>query len=99
MGLPKVHVSFLEAAKTFVPRSETGIVGLILRDEVPTINPVIITDATEIPASLSDANKKQMELAMLGAEKSPQKVIAYVIQPDDTEEEITYDYSDALSYF
>ena len=103
MGLPNVHVSFTEAAKHFVEKG-TGIVGLILRGELPTENPIIITNADEIPSSLDETNKKQMEMAMMGLEQTPKKVIGYVIPPDETDPEegsepIVYDYTDALEYF
>ena len=103
MGLPKVHVSFTEAAKTFVTRADIGIVGLILRDSIPAKNPVEIINTEDIPDTLTEANKKQLELAIMGAERAPKKVVAYVISPNEEggegEEPVVRDYQEAFDYF
>ena len=101
MGLPKVNVTFSEAARTLLERSDVGIVGLILRDNVPEVNPVVATTIDDIPSTLSEDNKKQIEMALMGAEQPPQKVISYVIPFDEEEgdDPVTYDYSEALDYF
>lgn len=93
MGLPNVSVSFSEAAKTVQERNNTGIVGLILKDTVPSTNPVVISGSDEIPTGLTEANTKQLNLAIIGADQSPAKVIAYVLGTDAT------DYAEALDYF
>lgn len=99
MGLPKVSITFAEAGRTFVRRAENGVVGLILRGETPADNPLIITGKSDIPTNLSETNKKQIELALMGAEEPANKVIAYFIPADTEGEGTTYDYSEALDYF
>lgn len=93
MGLPSVSVSFSEAAKTVQERNNTGIVGLILKDASQAVNPVIISGADEIPEALEEANKKQLQLAIMGADQPPMKVIAYIL-PKSAE-----NYTAALDYF
>lgn len=93
MGMPSVSISFAEAAKSIQKRTETGVVGLILKDDVPAKNPAVCTEESEVPATLSDENKLQIKLALKGAERTPQKVIAFVIAKDASS------YNDAFDYF
>lgn len=93
MGLPSVNISFSEAAETVQERNNTGIVGLILKDSALETNPVIISGADEIPDTLSDENKEQLKLAIMGADQPPMKVIAYIVAT------AAADYKAALDYF
>lgn len=92
MELPNINIAFRNKANTAVRRGERGIAALILKDAVPAVNPSIIYSEEDIPAGLTDDNKEQIELALIGGEKAPKKVLVYVIAVD------AKDYSDALSY-
>lgn len=95
MGMPSINISFTEAAVASIKRSERGIVGLILKEtKVPTVNPVTIINTTDIPSSISEFNKEQMKLALMGYQKAPSKILCYFITDDET-----VDYTDALKYF
>lgn len=95
MGMPSINISFTEAAVASIKRSERGIVGLILKEtKVPTVNPVTIINTTDIPSSISEFNKEQMKLALMGYQKAPRKVICYFISESET-----VDYTAALKYF
>lgn len=93
MGMPSVNISFTEQAVQSVQRSERGIVAMIIKDTVPEKNPIAVYETTDIPGSLSAANKYQITLALMGYQKAPRKVMVYVIASDSVS------YDDALSYF
>lgn len=94
MGMPKVSISFSEIAATAVKRGERGIIAMILKEKkLLTTNPAVCVSNEDIPAGLTDANKEQIQLALMGYVNAPRKVIAYTI------EESAEDYSEALNYF
>lgn len=93
MGLPGINITFKEQGVTAITRSQRGIVALILKDTVPGTNPVTITTPNEIPKDLNDFNKEQINLALIGYQTPPKKIIAYVL-PEDAE-----DYTEAQNYF
>lgn len=92
MGLPNINITFREQGITAIRRSQRGIVALILKDTVPEGNPVTVLTPADIPKTLNDFNKEQIELALIGYQTPPRKVIVYVI-PEDTE-----DYSEVQNY-
>jgi Phage tail sheath protein. len=95
MGLPNVNISFIERAIASIKRSERGTVALILKETaVPAKNPVVVLDSSDIPASISDFNKEQIELALMGYTKAPKKVICYFVASADK-----VDYKAAYQYF
>lgn len=80
MGLPRIRITFLEAAKTAYIRSERGVVGLILRENVvPEENPILITNAKDIPDGISAANEKQIRKALIGYLQNVNKLYVYII--------------------
>ena len=95
MGMPTVTVTFTERARTFIERSERAIVGLILKDTVPTTNPIVVERPDEVPTTgLTAANIEAIKLAMMGCDgKAPTRVIAYVLATSATA------YTDAFEYF
>ena len=94
MNMPSVTVSFTEVASTAVKRGERGVIAMILRNEtVPETNPVVCASTQDIPKTLGDDAKKQIELAMMGYVNTPKKVIVYVLDAS------AEDYNEALSYF
>ena len=105
--MPSVTISFNEKAASAIKRGERGIIAMILKDAVPEKNPVTITSVLDVPDDLSDENKEQIKLALMGYINSPKKVIAYVIENEEnpTESEETPDankkdnYKEALTAF
>ncbi|MCI7301321.1 phage tail sheath subtilisin-like domain-containing protein [Ihubacter massiliensis] len=93
MGLPSITITFTEKAKTAITRLDKGIVGLILKGNIPSVNPIVATTDEDIPNSLSAANQEYIKQTLLGNGRSPKKVVAYCI------EESAEDYTEALAYF
>lgn len=93
MGMPKITITFADAAKTLVQRSEYGVVGMIFKDAVPDKNPSVITEESEIPAGFSAPSILQIKNALKGYEKSPKSVIAYSVGAE------AETYEAALNYF
>lgn len=96
MPFPKIDIIFKTLGSTAIKREERGTVALILEDEVPEENPIILNGINEIPDNLSEENKEQIELAFMGGVKTPKKVIAYVISKG-TEQDPT-NYTEAQKY-
>ncbi len=79
MSMPSLNIKFKTAAAEVTERSARGIVMLILRDTVPSENPLSITDSTEIPSGISADNKNYIEMALKGNEYSPKRVFAFFV--------------------
>lgn len=93
MGMPSVTISFTEKAATAVKRGERGRVALILKDtNIPEQNPVVCLSNEDIPKTLSEKNKEQIKLALMGYVNAPKKVVAFVIS------EGTEAYGEALDF-
>lgn len=92
MGMPSIQISFSEIAASAVKRGERGIIAMIIKDKVPTVNPVICASEIDVPTSLSNDNQQQIKLALQGYLNAPKKVIAYVLAKDAP------DYTEALNY-
>lgn len=89
-----MNVIFTAAARNSIRRSERGVVGMIVKDaKVPATNPVVIYKEKDIPQDLSDANKEQIKLALIGNDTAPSKIVVYVL---DSKAET---YETALKYF
>jgi hypothetical protein len=94
MGMPSVNVSFSEKAAQVIKRGERGIVALVLKEAtLPTTNPIVVLDVSDIPTTLTAANQEQIKLALLGYQNAPKKVIAFVIKDG-----ATISYTPALTY-
>ena len=91
MGLPSINITFREQGITAIKRGQRGIVALILRGAIPATNPVEIYTPADIPETMSKDNKKQVNLALMGYQRPPRKVIAYMIGEED-------DYAEAMNY-
>lgn len=92
MELPNINIVFKNKANTAVERGGRGIVALVLKDAVPSTNPFVVKKEEDIVDGITDANKEQIELALIGGENNPQKVIVYVVAADAA------DFSTALNY-
>ncbi|WP_017210958.1 phage tail sheath subtilisin-like domain-containing protein [Clostridium beijerinckii] len=94
MGEPSVDIIFKEAGITAAKRGTRGVVALILKDTMPAnySNPIKMDTIDEIPEALSEFNKEQIKLAMIGYQNPPKQVIAYIEAPDAA------NYSEAQNY-
>lgn len=93
MGMPTINIMFIEKAKTALKRSERGVVGLILRDELlPAKNPLALTNEEDIPETVSPENRGELERALIGNVTPPTKVVAYFILEESGELQEALDY-------
>lgn len=95
MGLPNIIVTFKEAGITAIQRGERGIVALVLKQNVtaPEKNYFTVYTPTDIREKLSEFNKEQIELCLMGYQMPPKKVLVYLV-PEDAD-----NYNEALDYF
>lgn len=91
LSLPNINITFREKGITAIRRSQRGIVVLILEDDV-ALEPTTILTPVDIPAALNEFNKEQIELALIGYQTPPRRVIACVI------EESPVDYVEIQNY-
>ena len=92
MGLPSVIISFKDTGITAIKRGERGIVTLVLKDNVEALESHVVITVADIPEELNDENKEQVELALLGYQTPPKKVVLVVI-PEEAA-----NYNDAMNY-
>lgn len=103
LGLPSITIAFKSTSITAIERSQRGIIAMILKEiEVKPAegvkgnadllkgSPYIVYTTTDIPEGLSDKNKEQIELALMGYQTSPRHILVYIIKAD------AKDYSDVL---
>lgn len=79
LGLPYLRIRFEEQGIASIGRSQRGIVALVLQEKTVSGNYTIYT-AGDIPAELSEKNKEQITLALMGYQRSPRKLIVVVEQ-------------------
>lgn len=96
MDAPKIELQFIEKANTLIKRSERGIVGLILKENSPQGNGIVVQYANDIPEWLSTANKEQINLALMGNETAPKKIVCYIM--DGGADDISTEYNLAFEY-
>ncbi|MBR3552985.1 MAG: phage tail sheath subtilisin-like domain-containing protein [Clostridia bacterium] len=81
--MPQLNISFKSAGTTALTRGERGVILLVLRQAtIPTGNPITVHYDTDIPATATAANKKYINMALLGNETAPRKVICFFIGND-----------------
>ena len=90
--LPNINIVFKEQGITAITRGQRGIVALILRDTFGLEEPAQIYTAADTPVELNEFNKEQINLALLGYQRPPRKVVVYVI------DDLAVDYAEALNY-
>ena len=104
MGAPVINISFIEKARTIFGRAERGIVGLILKDELSEgdSNKFTVQLTDDIPNYLSDFNKEQIKLALMGNVTAPKKVVCYVMNvgatDDDSQPDLSEEYRKARQW-
>lgn len=82
MGMPSLNIRFATTAAEVAKRATRGIVMIILRGAVPAKNPLNLQDASEVPASVSAANRDYINMIFKGNEFSPKGVYAYFLAQD-----------------
>ena len=94
--MPSVLVTFKEKGITAIQRGARGIVCLVLEDDLAKVkeNPATLYTTDDIPEEISDTNKEQIKLAMMGYQKAPLRVITqYIAKPSD---KASQDYTEVL---
>ncbi|MGF0096028.1 phage tail sheath subtilisin-like domain-containing protein [Peptoniphilus sp. SGI.035] len=84
LGLPYLHIRFTEQGIARIGRSIRGIVALVLQERELKGKFEIYT-SSDIPKGLSERNKEQVELALIGYQKTPKKVILVVEQSENAD--------------
>ncbi|MEA5085101.1 MAG: phage tail sheath C-terminal domain-containing protein [Lachnospiraceae bacterium] len=82
LGLPSINIAFQTTAITAISKSDKGTVALVLRDAQGG-GSHSITNTTQIPAELGEANKAYIERTFLGYSNPPKKVLFYVVGEAD----------------
>ena len=77
-----VSVVFTELGITAINRGDKGVVAVILRDTA-SVDPVALTQASQIPSTLGADNQAYLQRAFLGYVNPPKKVIAYTTDAED----------------
>ncbi|MDN9632447.1 phage tail sheath subtilisin-like domain-containing protein [Clostridioides difficile] len=90
-GLVNINIEFKELATSFIQRSQTGIVAIILKDTTKMYKE--LTSEDDIPISLSADNKKYIKYGFVGATNNekilrPSKVIISTFTEDGKVEDI-----------
>ena len=97
MGLPSVIINFKETASSVIKRGERGIVALMLKDSVDEIEYHEVLIVADIHPTLNEFNREQIELALMGYQTTPKKVLAVII-PSEASCEIALTYLEALKW-
>lgn len=93
MGLPSIVITFKEKGITAIQRGQRGIMAMILKEAtIPEKNKFVVYSTTDIPETLGEFNKKQIELALMGYQTPPKKIICYIINKS------AEDYKEAQLY-
>jgi hypothetical protein len=91
LGLPSITIAFKSTSITAIERSQRGIVAMILKEKkvaaadgvtgneaLFTGSPYTVYTTTDIPDGLTDANKEQIELTLMGYQTSPKHILVYI---------------------
>lgn len=91
IGLPSLSIVFEEKGIARIKRSDRGIVALVVQEKKLKGN-YNIYNIGQIPEGLSEKNKEQVELALIGYQNSPKKVIL-VVEQSETADNPKFDVS------
>lgn len=100
IGLPSILISFKTQASTAMIRSSRGVVSLILNDESLTDEDGTVfykvSEASDIPATLSDSNKDLIKKCLLG---TPAQVNIFAIPMSErtVESEVTVETTTTIT--
>lgn len=84
IGLPYLKIKFVEQGIARIKRSDRGIVALVLQ-ETKLKGVYNIYTAGDIPEGLTEKNREQVELALMGYVRTPRKVILSIEQKESLE--------------
>lgn len=102
LTMPKINISFSNAAESFIARGERGTVLQIVRDAVLGGKRCSLSSVADVPAELSEVNQAQIKNTFIGYVKPPRKVLLYVVNDvedaDDDPAEGIFAISDALAW-
>lgn len=84
LGLPYLHIAFRERGLATITRSKRGVVALVLQDTKVKGHYTLYTNS-DIPEELSEKNKKQVQLALIGNVRTPRRVELIVEQSETAE--------------
>lgn len=89
LGYPNITVAFSERGIAAIGRSQRGILAMILDEkEVSALKEAYYTvyDITDIPQGLSETNKEQVTMALIGYQTTPKHILLLVRQvPTETD--------------
>lgn len=92
MEAPSINIAFVEKSVSAIKRGERGIVALILTDTTLTDDKAYMyLPGSTIPTELSEDNKGYVEMASIGYQNAPKKIIIYVMK-DDTSYDAALEY-------
>lgn len=98
LASPSITIDFTEVAASAIDRGERGIVALILKESTPPSPAHFrVYDVTEIPATLTAANKQFIKDALVGYTNAPRYIAVYVMDGDAAG--LDAEYTAALNYF
>lgn len=82
LGSPTISVIFTELGISAINRGDKGTVAIIVRDAA-AVEPVALTQSTQIPTALGMENQDYIKRTFLGYVNPPKKVIVYVTNEND----------------
>lgn len=81
MGAPNITIAFYEQAVASIQRGDKGTLAMLLVDAgVSKLTVSTVLDVTDIPETLSEANKAQLKAALIGYQNAPKKVIVVAVK-------------------
>lgn len=86
---PRISVTFTELGISAIGRGDKGVVAALIRENAPTegehaLAPMSLTQASQIPETMSKANRDYLKRAFMGYVNPPKKVIVYPIPENGT---------------
>lgn len=97
LGLPYLHIKFREQGIARIKRSLRGIVALVVQEKSLKGNYNIYT-SSDIPKELSEKNRKQVELTLMGYQRTPKKIVL-VVEQSETADKPKFDVTtEAFKY-
>lgn len=88
MSAPKINIAFIEKAKTAIKRGERGVMAMLIRGT--TKKSFTVVPGGSLPDDITDEGQEQINMALIGYQTTPKKILVYV--------ETSEDYSDGLKY-
>ncbi|MBQ0079691.1 MAG: phage tail sheath subtilisin-like domain-containing protein [Eubacterium sp.] len=90
MGAPNITIAFYEQAIAAIQRGDKGVIAMLIVDSsVEEATVYTVLDVTDVPSALSAANKKQINMALIGYQNAPKKIIVVAVPTAS-------DYADGL---